>query len=80
MSDITLRPATNADYDLPYNLHKVTLQDATAVGTLTVQRTATEIFLANIGILSAYQGQGIGTRLIQSLLAEATESGLERVS
>lgn len=55
---------------------QIVLLGATAVGTITATRTSTEIFLANIGILPAYQRQGIGTRLIQALLTEAAGSGL----
>lgn len=44
-----------------------------AIGALSVVRRDTDIFLASIELLSAYQGQGIGTHLIKALLDEAQQ-------
>jgi len=48
-------------------------QDA---GVLWVERCPTEFFLRSIAILPAFQRHGIGTWLIQSLIAEAHGQGL----
>ena len=47
----------------------------TDVGMIDVERRAGEIFLGRIEILPAYQGRGIGTRLIGALIAEAHRQG-----
>ncbi len=44
-------------------------------GLIDVERRAGEIFLGRIEILPAYQGRGIGTRLIGALIAEAHRQG-----
>src|SRR5215510_1496427 len=43
------------------------------IGTMCVERRATEIFLRNIEILPAYQTQGVGTQLMRALLDEAAQ-------
>ena len=45
-------------------------QDA---GVISVLRRTTDIFLSNIELLPALQGQGIGTHLITALIAEAQQ-------
>jgi ribosomal protein S18 acetylase RimI-like enzyme len=56
--------------------HDIVLVDGVAVGVLRVERRESFIFLSNIGITPAYQGRGIGTRLIQDLLEEARARGM----
>jgi GNAT superfamily N-acetyltransferase len=41
------------------------------IGALSVVRRATDIFLSSIELLPAYQGQGLGTQLIKTLIDEA---------
>jgi ribosomal protein S18 acetylase RimI-like enzyme len=48
-------------------------QDA---GVISVLRRTTDIFLSNIELLPAFQGQGIGTHLITALIAEAQQKGI----
>jgi ribosomal protein S18 acetylase RimI-like enzyme len=47
-----------------------------AVGSRLVQRCPERIFLASIEILPAFQGQGIGTRLLTELREEASRAEL----
>ena len=49
--------------------------DGTAIGRLYVGRLPGEIRVVDIALLPAYRGQGIGTRLIEDLMAEATAVG-----
>jgi putative acetyltransferase len=46
------------------------------IGALTVTRMPLELVLGNIEILPAFQGRGIGTRVVQALLAEANTKQL----
>ncbi len=103
MTVITLRPATRADNEFCYQLHKAAMGDYVAaiwgwdekvqrgfhtrafkprrwqiitangadVGMLSVEYRPDEIYLARIEILPGRQGKGIGTRIINALLAEA---------
>jgi GNAT superfamily N-acetyltransferase len=50
--------------------------DAQDIGVLTVEEHPDQILLGQIYILPAYQGQGIGTALIRSLLQRGAERGL----
>jgi ribosomal protein S18 acetylase RimI-like enzyme len=54
----------------------IILADGVAVGVFRVERREDSIFLSNIGITPAYQGLGIGTRLIQDLLEEGQSMGV----
>jgi ribosomal protein S18 acetylase RimI-like enzyme len=54
----------------------IVLADGVAVGVFRVERREDSIFLSNIGITPAYQGRGIGTKLIQDLLEKATARGV----
>jgi ribosomal protein S18 acetylase RimI-like enzyme len=53
----------------------IVLVDRVAVGVFCVEWREDCIFLSNIGIRPAYQGRGIGTRLIQDLLDEGQARG-----
>ena len=46
------------------------------IGVISVVRRITDIFLGNIELLPAYQGQGIGTQLIKALIAEAHQKSI----
>lgn len=46
------------------------------VGQLSVIQKDDEIFLSGIFILPAYQGQGLGTTIINDVVAQAREKGL----
>jgi ribosomal protein S18 acetylase RimI-like enzyme len=46
------------------------------IGVISVEQKEDEVFLSKIYILPEYQGQGIGTHLIRSILDQAFESGL----
>jgi ribosomal protein S18 acetylase RimI-like enzyme len=49
--------------------------DGADAGMIDVERRADEIYLGRIEVLPAYQGRGIGTRLIRALIAEAHRQG-----
>lgn len=46
------------------------------IGVFSAEQRAEAVFLAKLYILPAYQGRGIGTRLIRALLNEAFSKGL----
>ena len=46
------------------------------IGVISVVRQVSGMLLSNIELLPAYQGQGIGTYLIKTLLDEARQKGL----
>jgi ribosomal protein S18 acetylase RimI-like enzyme len=107
MTPVALRPATLADNEFCYQLHKAAMGEyITAIwgwdeqsqrghhdrgfnpgqwqiitsggvdaGMLNVEYRPDEIYLARIEIHPAYQGQGIGTRLITALIDEARQQG-----
>jgi GNAT superfamily N-acetyltransferase len=50
--------------------------DGRDIGVLKLERRADELFLALIEILPEYQGRGIGTAVIQDVLAEGERLGL----
>jgi ribosomal protein S18 acetylase RimI-like enzyme len=54
----------------------IVLVGGVAVGVFRVERREDGIFLSNIGITPAYQGCGIGTRLIQDLQDEGQARGM----
>lgn len=55
---------------------KVVRLDAEDVGWMQVSRAEKELCLDQIHLIEAARGQGIGTELIQSVISEATENGL----
>jgi ribosomal protein S18 acetylase RimI-like enzyme len=107
MTPVALRPASFADSDFCFQLHKAAMGEyVTAiwgwdeqvqrgfhdrafnpgqcqiitsggvdVGMLNVEYRPGEIYLARIEIDPAYQGHGIGTRLITGLIDEARQKG-----
>jgi ribosomal protein S18 acetylase RimI-like enzyme len=50
--------------------------DGEAVGCLAVIRHPDHVFLNRIGLAANWQRRGIGTRLIEQVLADAADSGL----
>ena len=55
--------------------YSIILGDHVPVGRLIVNRAAGEILLIDIALLPEHQNGGIGTGLIQELMAEAREAG-----
>lgn len=111
MTVITLRPATQADDEFCYQLHKAAMGDYVAAvwgwdeqvqrgyharaftpgrwqiitvngadaGMLSVDYRPDEVYLARIEIQPGLQSRGIGTRIINALLAEARRRGQDLV-
>jgi len=52
---------------------QIIVRDGQDVGVLTVEEHADEVFLSQIYILPAHQGQGIGAVLIRSVLQRGTD-------
>jgi ribosomal protein S18 acetylase RimI-like enzyme len=110
MHKITIRPATQSDFDFLFHLMCLTMKDYVAattgwdevkeketftkyfdfstyqisvivldgndIGYLKIQRMNGDIFLANLHVHPDYQNQGIGARILKSLLAEAEQEGV----
>ena len=55
----------------PRAQYQIIEQNGAAVGRLIVDRSKNPILLMDIALLPEYQGQGLGTALIQDLIAEA---------
>lgn len=111
MTVISLRPATRADDEFCYQLHKAAMGGYVAAvwgwdeqvqrkyharafkprrwqiitvngvdaGMLSVEYRTAEVYLARIEIRPSLQGRGVGTRIINALLAEARERGQDLV-
>ncbi len=111
MTVIALRPATAADSEFCFQLHKAAMgeyvtaiwgwdeqrqrefhargfapghwqiitADGADAGLLIVDYRPAEIYLARIEIHPDYQGHGIGTRLISTLIDEAARRGQDLV-
>jgi GNAT superfamily N-acetyltransferase len=107
MGNVALRPATPADSEFCFALHKAAMgeyvaavwgwdeqvqrhyhdhgfipdrwqiitADGVDVGALNVDYRPSEIYLARIELDPAYQGRGIGSRVIRDLLARAAAIG-----
>lgn len=56
--------------------YSVILVDGVAAGRLYVGRWAKEIRIVDIALLPEYRGQGIGTMLLEEVLAEGRAAGL----
>ena len=54
----------------------VIVLDGSDIGYLKIHRMAGEIFLANLHVHPDYQNQGIGSRILTSLLIEAGQQGV----
>jgi ribosomal protein S18 acetylase RimI-like enzyme len=46
-------------------------RDGQAVGTITLHEESDHVFVGNIEILPAYQGQGIGSQVLRTVMADA---------
>ena len=55
---------------------QIIVRDGQDIGVLTVEEHADGVFLSQIYILPAHQGQGIGSALIRSVLQRGAELGL----
>jgi len=60
---------------LPRADHQIILVAGAPAGRLLVDRREDEIRLADIALLPEHRGAGLGTALVQALLAEARKSG-----
>jgi ribosomal protein S18 acetylase RimI-like enzyme len=110
MREVTIRPATQSDFDFLFHLVCLTMKDYVAattgwnevkeketftryfdfstyqisvivldgndIGYLKIHRMDGEIFLANLHVHPDYHNQGIGSRILKSLLAEAAQQGV----
>jgi ribosomal protein S18 acetylase RimI-like enzyme len=56
--------------------NRVVVLDGRDVGVISVQRQEEAVHLSTLYILPRYQGQGIGTQLLNDLLAAAFREGL----
>jgi ribosomal protein S18 acetylase RimI-like enzyme len=111
MDVIGLRPATAADSDFLFALHRAALGpyvtaiwgwdeavqrdfhergfdpehtrivtvDGQDAGSLTVHYRPAEVYLGRIQLHPQFQGRGVGSRLIEGLLAEAARRGQDVV-
>ncbi len=57
-------------------LHRVIVVDGRDAGTFVVEWRVDEVYVALIELLPVYQGRGIGSDLLRSLIAEAHGRGL----
>jgi ribosomal protein S18 acetylase RimI-like enzyme len=61
---------------MPGARHDVVLLDGAPVGRLIVDRRPGEIAIVDIALLPEHRGAGIGTRLLERVLADADAEGL----
>jgi ribosomal protein S18 acetylase RimI-like enzyme len=54
----------------------VIVRDSTPIGRLYVARLPTEVLLVDIALLPEHRGQGIGSRLLADVVADADRGGL----
>jgi ribosomal protein S18 acetylase RimI-like enzyme len=110
MHEVSVRPATQGDFDLLFQLVRLTMKeyvaatkgwdevkeketfakyfdfstyqisvivlDGSDIGYLKIDRMEREIFLANLHVHPDCQNQGIGSKIIKSLLVEAEQQGV----
>jgi len=108
---VKLRPATNADFEFLYQLHRDTMKeyiettwgweenwqrdyfqakwepakrqiiqvDGQDAGVLVIENRDGTHYLGLIEILPAFQGQGVGTAVIQEFLASAKAQNLPAI-
>lgn len=57
------------------NNWKIIQVDQNDAGVLDVQNRAEELFVVRIELLPAYQGRGIGSAVMKTVMAEATNQG-----
>jgi len=60
----------------PTAAEEILLFDETPVGSMLVERSASEIRLIDIALLNEHQNRGIGSGLINDLIAEANAADL----
>ena len=56
--------------------NQIIVLDNCDIGVIATEKSEDEILLSSLYILPEYQGRGIGTRLIEELLAQAFRDGL----
>ncbi|SRR6266436_1384842 len=59
----------------PQAINRIILDDSEVIGRLLVDQKERYLVLIDIALLPAHQNRGVGTRLVQSLLAEAAAIG-----
>jgi len=64
-------------YNIHYasGVHSLILAGGTPVGRLFIERRASEILIVDIALLREYRNSGVGTRVIEPILAEAALNG-----
>ena len=55
--------------------HHIIIHEDQPVGRILIDRSGPELVLVDVALLPALRGRGIGTRLLEELLAEAAEAG-----
>jgi ribosomal protein S18 acetylase RimI-like enzyme len=63
------------DESYPEAQSDIILQNANPIGRMLVDRTEHELTLIDIALLPEYRNAGIGSKLIEELLAEASVAG-----
>lgn len=89
LTRVTMQPHVYTTWDSEverenyYQLNKfqqkgttIIIYDSVDIGRVTVTRTSGKFLLDEIHILPEYQGKGIGRKVIESLLEEATSQNL----
>ena len=73
--DDDAQKARFADY-FPAAERKIIVVDGVDVGTLVIERRPGAVFVANIEIVSAFQGRGIGARILTDIISRAQDDGM----
>lgn len=63
------------EHFIPEN-DQLIIKDDQRIGVISTEKTATELVLSKIFILPRFQGQGLGTALIRTVIDEAARCGL----